>query len=84
MLNRLTARERQILAQMAQGRSNAAIAKALVLSERAVAKHINSIFTKLEMRPDRDHNRRVLAVVHYLLQTSTSATLGPANQSRAT
>ncbi|MGP8000934.1 MAG: response regulator [Streptosporangiaceae bacterium] len=62
----LTAREREVLALMAEGRSNAAIAAALVVGEGAVAKHINSIFTKLQLPPaDRDH-RRVLAVLRYL------------------
>ncbi len=62
----LTAREREVLALMAEGRSNAAIAAALVVSEGAVAKHINSIFTKLSLpQADGDH-RRVLAVLRYL------------------
>ncbi len=62
----LTAREREVLALMAEGRSNAAIAAALVVSEGAVAKHINSIFAKLRLPPaERDH-RRVLAVLRYL------------------
>jgi DNA-binding NarL/FixJ family response regulator len=62
----LTAREREVLALMAEGRSNAAIAAALVVGEGAVAKHINNIFAKLQLPPaDRDH-RRVLAVLHYL------------------
>jgi DNA-binding NarL/FixJ family response regulator len=62
----LTAREREVLALMAEGRSNAAIAAALVVGEGAVAKHINSIFAKLQLPPaDQDH-RRVLAVLRYL------------------
>ncbi len=62
----LTGRERDVLAVMAEGRSNAAIAAELVVSEGAVEKHINSIFAKLGLPPaDRDH-RRVLAVLHYL------------------
>ncbi len=62
----LTGREREVLALMAEGRSNAAIAAALVVSEGAVAKHINNIFAKLRLAPaDRDH-RRVLAVLRYL------------------
>jgi DNA-binding NarL/FixJ family response regulator len=65
-LGQLTPREREVLALMAEGRSNAAIAAALVVGAGAVEKHINSIFTKLGLAPaDRDH-RRVLAVLRYL------------------
>ncbi|MCT2584528.1 hypothetical protein JT362_15495 [Actinophytocola sp. S1-96] len=53
---------------MAQGRSNADIAATLVLSERAIAKHINNIFTKLDLPPAGDVNRRVLAVLRFLRQ----------------
>jgi DNA-binding NarL/FixJ family response regulator len=65
-LDRLTPREREILGEMAQGKSNAAIAAALVLSERAVEKHTNSIFSKLGLSEERDLNRRVKAVLVYL------------------
>ena len=62
----LTPRERDVLALMAEGRTNAAIAAALVVGDGAVEKHINSIFAKLGLAPaDRDH-RRVLAVLRYL------------------
>lgn len=65
-LDRLTARERQVLALMAEGRSNGGIAGTLVITESAVAKHVNSIFTKLELTAaDTDH-RRVLAVLRFL------------------
>jgi DNA-binding NarL/FixJ family response regulator len=65
-LDRLTARERQVLGLMAEGRSNAGIAGTLVISDSAVAKHINSIFTKLDLASaDTDH-RRVLAVLRFL------------------
>jgi DNA-binding NarL/FixJ family response regulator len=65
-LDRLTARERQVLALMAEGRSNGGIASTLVISESAVAKHVNSIFTKLDLASaDTDH-RRVLAVLRFL------------------
>jgi DNA-binding NarL/FixJ family response regulator len=62
----LTAREREVLGQMAEGRSNAAIAGLLFVTEKAVSKHINSIFSKLGMPPSDDDNRRVLAVLAYL------------------
>jgi DNA-binding NarL/FixJ family response regulator len=65
-LGSLTPREREVLALMAEGRSNSAIASSLVVGAGAVEKHINNIFTKLGLAPgDRDH-RRVLAVLRYL------------------
>ncbi|MCX5011005.1 response regulator transcription factor [Streptomyces sp. NBC_00555] len=65
-LERLTPREREVLALMAEGRSNAGIAAELVVSESAVAKHINNIFAKLDLPlADGDH-RRVLAVLRFL------------------
>ena len=65
-IERLTPRETEILAEMAQGKSNAAIAAALILSERAVEKHTNSIFSKLGLSEEKDLNRRVKAVLVYL------------------
>ncbi len=65
-LGTLTAREREVLAQMAQGRSNLAIAGKLFITEKAVSKHINSILAKLGMPPSDDDNRRVMAVLAYL------------------
>ncbi|GLI02889.1 response regulator [Phytohabitans aurantiacus] len=62
----LSPREREVLALMAEGRSNAAIARALVVSEAAVAKHIGSLLTKLDLPPDEDDHRRVRAVLAYL------------------
>ena len=62
----LSPREREVLALMAEGRSNAAIAQRLVITERAVAKHTASIFLKLDLQPSDDDNRRVLAVLAYL------------------
>jgi len=65
-LGSLTARERDVLGLMAEGRSNSGIAVALVLSEGAVEKHIASIFGKLSLQPEAADNRRVLAVLRYL------------------
>ena len=65
-LSRLTPREREVLELMAEGRSNAAIAQRLFLSESAVGKHTASIFAKLDLVPSDDDNRRVLAVLAYL------------------
>jgi DNA-binding NarL/FixJ family response regulator len=65
-LDRLTPRERDVLEQMAQGRSNAAIAGSLAVTEKAVAKHINSIFTKLDLPLAGDDHRRVRAVLAWL------------------
>ncbi len=63
---RLTPREREVLAEMAQGKNNAGIAAALVLTERAVEKHINSMFSKLGLTEEPDVHRRVKAVLLYL------------------
>ena len=65
-LDRLTPREREVLAQMAEGRSNAAIAQRMTVTEKAVAKHINAIFTKLDLPVDEDDHRRVRAVLAWL------------------
>ncbi len=65
-MRRLTPREREVLALMAEGRSNAAIAAALVVSEKAVSKHIANIFLKLDLPPSDDDNRRVMAVLAFL------------------
>ncbi|MFG1858662.1 LuxR C-terminal-related transcriptional regulator [Actinomadura geliboluensis] len=65
-LSRLTPRETEVLELMAQGRSNAAIAERLVVTERAVTKHTANIFTKLDLPVTGDDNRRVLAVLAYL------------------
>jgi DNA-binding NarL/FixJ family response regulator len=62
----LTPREREVLGHMAEGRSNAAIAGKLFVTEKAISKHINSIFIKLGLPPSDDDNRRVLAVLAYL------------------
>jgi DNA-binding NarL/FixJ family response regulator len=65
-LDALTAREKEVLGLMAEGRSNAAIAEALVVTERAVEKHVTSIFSKLDLTPTVEDHRRVLAVLAYL------------------
>ena len=65
-LSRLSPREREVLGLMAEGRSNAAIAQRLVVTERAIAKHTAAIFGKLDLQPSDDDNRRVLAVLAYL------------------
>jgi len=65
-LERLTAREHEVLAVIAEGRTNAAVAARLGVTEKAVSKHINSIFTKLDLLPAEDDHRRVLAVLRYL------------------
>jgi len=67
-LHRLSPRESEVMAELATGKSNAAIADALYLSERAVEKHINSIFMKLDLMPERSTNRRVIAVMMYLAE----------------
>jgi DNA-binding NarL/FixJ family response regulator len=65
-LSALSPREREVLGHMAEGRSNHGIAEALVVTERAVEKHVTSIFTKLNLPPAEDDHRRVLAVLTYL------------------
>jgi DNA-binding NarL/FixJ family response regulator len=65
-VTRLTGREREVLALMAEGRSNSAIAQRLFVTEKAVGKHTTGIFAKLDLTPANDDNRRVLAVLAYL------------------
>ncbi|TMR24324.1 helix-turn-helix transcriptional regulator [Nonomuraea turkmeniaca] len=64
--HRLSAREREVLALIAEGRSNSAVARALSITEAAVGKHVASLFTKLDLPETPDDNRRVLAVLAYL------------------
>jgi DNA-binding NarL/FixJ family response regulator len=68
ILERLTDRETEVLAEIARGRNNAGVAEALFISEGAVEKHINSIFTKLDLSPEEQTNRRVRAVLKYLAE----------------
>jgi DNA-binding NarL/FixJ family response regulator len=65
----LTEREREVLSHMAQGQNNAAIAKSLFLTERAVEKHINSLFHKLDLTEEPDVHRRVMAVLAFLRES---------------
>ena len=67
-LDELTPREREVLGLMAEGRSNAAIAGEMVVTERAVEKHVTGIFSKLDLPTSSDDHRRVLAVLRYLDQ----------------
>ncbi|MGI9598408.1 MAG: response regulator transcription factor [Acidimicrobiales bacterium] len=67
-LDRLTPRETEVLTEIAEGKSNRAIATSLTLSERAIEKHINAIFTKLDLLPEGESNRRVRAVLTYLAE----------------
>ena len=62
----ITAREREVLELMAEGRSNNAIAEQMVITERAVEKHVTSIFSKLGLTPAAEDHRRVLAVLAFL------------------
>jgi DNA-binding NarL/FixJ family response regulator len=68
-LAQLTEREREVLGQMAQGKNNGAIAKSLFLTERAVEKHINSLFHKLDLTEETEVHRRVMAVLAFLRDT---------------
>jgi DNA-binding NarL/FixJ family response regulator len=72
-LDELTAREREVLAQVATGKSNAAIASSLFLTKRAVEKHINAIFMKLGLRESGDTSRRVQAALMFLAEDGTMA-----------
>jgi DNA-binding NarL/FixJ family response regulator len=65
-LRNLTPREREVLGLMAEGRSNTAIGRKMVVTEGAVEKHVRNIFTKLDLPPDEEQHRRVLAVLTYL------------------
>jgi DNA-binding NarL/FixJ family response regulator len=72
-IDRLTPREREVLGEIAQGKNNAAVAASLVLSERAVEKHINSVFAKLGLSEEPNVHRRVKAVLLYLSDSGRAA-----------
>jgi DNA-binding NarL/FixJ family response regulator len=74
-LSELTVREREVLAEVAVGKSNAAIADSLFLTKRAVEKHINAIFMKLNLRESEDTSRRVKAALIYLADVDTVAAI---------
>ena len=76
-LDRLTPREIETLTHMAQGKTNAAIAKAMFVTEKAVAKNVNNIFGKLQLAPSGDDNRRVIAVLQYLEATDPDTSPQP-------
>ncbi|MGH9271275.1 MAG: response regulator transcription factor [Ilumatobacteraceae bacterium] len=65
-IDRLSPRERQVLALMAEGRSNPAIARSLVVTNKAIEKHVANIYTKLDLTPAEQHHRRVLAVLRWI------------------
>jgi DNA-binding NarL/FixJ family response regulator len=71
-LERLTERETEVMGEIAKGKTNSAIADTLFLSERAIEKHINSIFTKLDLLPEKETNRRVSAVLLFLASQDSS------------
>jgi DNA-binding NarL/FixJ family response regulator len=75
-IERLTLRQREVLALMAEGRSNQAIAKQLVLTEKAVVKHVSHVYVELDLPACPDDHRRVLAVVRYLTSESAAALRG--------
>ena len=72
-LERLSPREREVLALMAEGRANPAIARELVVTEKAVEKHVGNIFMKLDLAPASDDHRRVLAVLRWLEGTDNAS-----------
>ena len=76
-LAKLSPREQEVLAEIAQGKSNTAIAKSLVLSTRAIEKHIHSIFSKLDLAEAEDVSRRVKAVLLFLADETSDVDGGP-------
>ncbi|UFU05078.1 response regulator transcription factor [Ruania halotolerans] len=76
-VQRLSPREREVLGLMAEGRTNAAIARKLVVTAKAVEKHVSSIFDKLDLPPSTDDHRRVLAVLTWLREAASDRTGAP-------
>ena len=76
-LSELSKREREILALMAQGKSNSGIAKVLYITEGSVEKHISSILNKLDLAVEEENHRRVLAVLKYLGINTNSGKVAP-------
>lgn len=76
---RLTHRQVEVLTLMAEGRSNAAIAEVLVISEKAVVQHTSQIYVRLDLAPDDGTHRRVVAVVRYLSQSLAHRAVAPAS-----
>ncbi|MFF4603845.1 LuxR C-terminal-related transcriptional regulator [Streptomyces sp. NPDC001339] len=81
-LGQLTQRELEVLGLMAEGKSNAGIAESLFVTDKAIGKHINNIFSKLQLLPSKDDNRRVQAVLTYL-NNDASKGGGPADRTPA-
>jgi DNA-binding NarL/FixJ family response regulator len=78
LVGSLTVREREVLAEVATGKSNSAIAESLFLTKRAVEKHINAIFMKLNLRESEDFSRRVKATLMYLTDEQSGTPSPPA------
>ena len=76
-IERLTRRERQVLALMAEGRSNPGIARSLFVTDKAIEKHVGNIFTKLDLMPTKEDHRRVIAVLQWVATTGRDDRAGP-------
>ncbi len=79
-LERLTRRERQVLALMAEGRSNPGIARSLFVTDKAIEKHVGNIFTKLDLMPTKEDHRRVIAVLQWVATTGRDDRAGPSQR----
>ena len=83
-IERLTTRERQVLALMAEGRSNPAIARSLEVTNKAIERHVGNIFTKLDLAPAEAHHRRVLAVLRWVTSSDSSQPTAASSQAAVT